>query len=200
MPTYTSSAGSLGTSIETAEITAGAVTLPKLDSTTITDPLLKRWVLQETKDLSAGVTSSTFASLPAKKMWKLVGWAKPNNAANVELSIRFNGDTGNNYESHYISDTSINLSTGMSESRIAFMGGTSGVNVACPVQLLFAGTPPSDKLAVKISGYGVINAGTNVSCLGAYWSNAATVTSLTVFNHETRSFKGQLGLYYSEDV
>jgi len=152
------------------------------------------WTLQEQKIITVGVTTTDFASLPAKTMWMLIGRVENSHSGNITVTMEFNGDTTTtNYYRTWINNTT--LTEDNSPPTIARAIDNADSNT---VMVFFEGEPTADQLSIITPTIDSDDAGASIRIgLRGLWKNASgAVTSLLLRSDVASVLKGKFELYY----
>ena len=147
---------------------------------------------------SGGQSSISFTSIPSTyKHLQLRCFAA--GAGSQRFGIRFNGDTGANYYSHFLYGTGSAAGAGAAASAntsntIGASGGTDTVFGATVTDILDYTNTNKNKTIRSLTGYD--GNGNGLAVLYSFlWSNTSTVTSLTLQASET--YSGNFAQYSS---
>ena len=163
-----------------------------------TDSKAFGWVHQETKTISGASTTTFAATLPDKKIWKLIYRIRPDYAHAGDTSylvLQINGDAGNNYNEYYISDNVNTKNIAQSSIKIGATRVAGALEASGIGECLIAnGQGDVTQTSVTVNGHGRTE-----RFLGGFWESGATITSLTL-THLSGNFVGTISLFYLEEA
>ena len=147
-----------------------------------------------TTTLSTSTASVTFSSIPATYTHlQIRGIVKTNAGSDTQNYMRFNGDTGSNYSTHYLygyGEDPVGAGAGASTSFMSAAAVTSdGANVfsAFVMDVVDYADTNKYKTLRALSGNDTNGAG-YVWFSSGNWRNTAAVTSITIYNNGSNNF------------
>jgi hypothetical protein len=141
----------------------------------------------------AGVNTFDFSSIPQTYKHLQIRWLGKSNQTDTSFSIRFNGDTGNNYSMHTLQGQggSVTSSGGSSQSRISLTNSlannTTGNAFAAGVADILDYTNTSKNTTLRTL-LGRADAQSAVHLTSGAFLNTAAITQITIF--ATNNFNG----------
>jgi len=143
-----------------------------------------------TVSLSASASSITFAGIPnTYKHLQIRGIMKSTTAGTSvnDVFFQFNGDTGSNYSTHFITGTGASAGSGAATSQVRFRAsncapytGTASVFGAVVMDILDYANTSKYKTARSLSGSDWNGTG-YMNMDSGLWMNTASITSITIF-------------------
>ena len=151
------------------------------------------WVLQETKVLSND-SDANWTSLSQRNMWKIVGHLIGTGAGAVGL--RFNGDSGNNYDMVYTSNATVAETFGSNNIVVH----TYGAGKEIVFEIYFGGENTTTEHGMVCNTAPDSSSGTRRRYLGGYWTGTAAAISAVLLMGGSSDWNGKMSLYYNDDM
>ena len=143
------------------------------------------YVLLESQILTSNTATITFSSIPQTyKHLQIRGVSRQASGANTQLNLRFNGDTGTNYVSHFLfgSGSAVSSSAQTSRSSIIFgqsTGSGETANIFSPVVMDILDYSNSSKNTTTRLFSSFNNSLNWILMRSGLWMNTAAVTSIS---------------------
>lgn len=136
--------------------------------------------------LASAAASITFSSIPGTyRHLMLVGTLKVSTGTIVGISLRYNGDTGSNYEYVEVTaDTSVNSTNSLSQTSAKCGAAGSTANLFSPISATIMDYAATDKYKsfVAESGPWLSSVSGNIRryMYTSHWKSTAAITSITI--------------------
>lgn len=167
---YVTGGSVLGASIENAELADGAVTLAKLDTG------LATWTLIEEQTSSSSGVITWNTNLGTYEEYLITG-IMVKDATDGTFGLRFNGDTGTNYESQVLTVTGSTVTGAGSATDSSISGMARGIaSEHCFIKVNIIKKSGKNPVAYGLGGGGGYY---KMSC--GEWNNTAALTSIILF-------------------
>jgi hypothetical protein len=145
---------------------------------------------------SGGTSTITFSSIPSTfTHLQIRGFAQQTNNAGANCIIRYNSDSGSNYNSHYLggngSATGAGYFTnGSTTGGYAFDSANNGGSAFCAFTIDVLDYLNTSKYTTtrSLSGWSNNSNSENLSMMSSAWRNTAAVTSITLQDYSGGSF------------
>jgi len=145
---------------------------------------------------AGGASSVTFSSIPSTySHLQIRATARTTFSAPVDCNMRYNADTGNNYDAHYLRGDGSSVSAGFSGSNIsAIFVGNLSYNTTAPynstfnamiIDILDYNNTNKYKTSRSLSGYDTNGNGTYpglISLMSGLWMNTNAITSINLYS------------------
>jgi hypothetical protein len=149
-----------------------------------------------TTTLSTSAATITFSSIPSTfTHLQIRGFAQQTNNAGANCTIRYNSDSGSNYNSHYLggngSTTGAGYFTNASTTGgYAFDSANNGSSAFSGFIIDILDYTNTNKYTTtkSFSGWSNNSNSENVSMMSSTWRNTAAVTNITLQDHSGGSF------------
>jgi hypothetical protein len=132
---------------------------------------------------SGGVSSVTFGSIPSTFTHLQIRYIARNSSLSSNTIMRFNGDSGSNYSTHYLlgngSSASVGAETSSTYIYTDILSATSTSYAPAVVDILDYANTNKYKTSRAIAGLDMNGSGTIWSVSGS-WRNVAAITSITL--------------------
>ena len=133
-------------------------------------------------------TTFTFSSIPSTyKHLQLRATMQRNGGTQLDVGIRFNGDTGSNYSWHAIEgDGATVLANGNPSTNYAYIGvapGTSTANMygVCIANILDYSSTTKNKTIRSLNGKDQNSSAGSIKLLSSAWYNTSAINSITLY-------------------
>jgi len=187
MADISSFGSNFGASVDTGEITDGSVTEAKLETA-----LQTQWRLLETLNPS-GVASITSGTLTACSVYKVDFQDMTADASNSNLLLRFNGDTGVNYDHTYISAGAVVTGGGATSMLIGSLSST-GLTFRNCGQLIINGKTKTIASG-RINVAGIVGDVRANGLVGSWIGGSAVQVSTMTFLAGAGNMTGKIRIY-----
>ena len=145
---------------------------------------------------SGGSSTITFSSIPSTYTHlQIRGFTQQTNNSGANCIIRYNSDSGSNYNSHYLggngSTTGAGYFTnGSTTGGYAFDSANNGSGAFCAfiIDVLDYANTNKYKTSRSLSGWSNNSSGENLSVMSSAWRNTAAITSITLQDYSGGSF------------
>jgi hypothetical protein len=151
-----------------------------------------------TTTLGSASSTITFSSIPSSYTDLRISFVARASANYIRFRLRFNGDTGNNYDFMYLVGTRSNAVASISSGLPYIQADLDGTIIAQPSFYLldifsYLG---SNKKTCLISSNEDKDSTGRVSVIGSLWNSTSAITSITIYSDTSTFATGTIATLY----